>query len=90
MTGCCRELITPNERAYLDPRSIISKDSCLIMTSDASDTAVAVSLFRVLKPDATMVTPEDLRNPALSRLVGVAYKKLDDNKLKWHTFETGL
>ena len=61
--------------AYADPRTLISDNSCLVMTTDASDTAVAVSLFRVLKPDAATVTKDDLLDPKLSQLVGVCYKK---------------
>ena len=34
--------------AYSDPATIISDSSCLVMVADASDTAVAVSLFRVV------------------------------------------
>ena len=46
--------------AYSDPATIISDTSCLVMVTDASDTAVAVSLFRVLKGDASTVTKADL------------------------------
>ena len=60
------------------------------MTTDASDTAVAVSLFRVLKPDAATVTKDDLLDPKLSRRVGVCYKTLNEGQLKWHTFESEL
>ena len=60
------------------------------MTTDASDTAVAVSIFRVLKDDAATVTKDDLLDPARSQLIGVAYKKLSHNQLKWHTFESEL
>ena len=75
-------------RAYadIDPRSLLSDNSCLVMTSDASDTAVAVSLFRVLKPDAATVTKDDLLDPTVSQLVGVCYKKLNTSQLQWHTY----
>ena len=45
------------------------------MTSDASDTAVAVSLFCVKRSDASTVTKEDLLDNDLTQLIGVAYKK---------------
>ena len=76
--------------AYCDPKSIISDDSCLIMTTDASDTAVAVSLFRVKKSDAKAVTKSDLLNRDTSQLIGVVYKKLSGSQTSWHTFESEL
>ena len=83
-------LIKKQPWAYSDPRKIISENSCLIMTTDASDSAVAATLFRVSKPDAASVTKEDLLNPAVTRIVGVAYKKLTHGQLRWHTFESEL
>ena len=56
-------LIKNHECAYLDPQSIITDDSCLVMTTDASDFAVAVSLFRVKMGDTTQVTVEHLKDP---------------------------
>ena len=41
------------------PAAIISDASCLVMATDASDTAVAVPLFRVQKPDAPTVSKDD-------------------------------
>ena len=46
------QLMVNRPWAYCDPATIISDTSCLVMVTDASDTAVAVSLFRVLKGDA--------------------------------------
>ena len=76
--------------AYFDPRSLVSKGSCLVMTTDSSDTVVAVSLFRVLNDNASTVTKDDLLDPKLSQLVSVAYKKLDTCQVKWHTCEVEL
>ena len=52
--------------------------------------AVAVSLFKVNKPDASLVTKSDLLDKSVSQLIGTAYKKLSDNQQRWHTFETEL
>ena len=60
------------------------------MTTDASDSAVAATLFRVSKPDASLVTKQDLLDPAVTHIVGVAYKKLSYGQLRWHTFESEL
>ena len=76
--------------AYLDPNSIIDDESCLVMVTDASDTAVAVTLFRVKRADAAQVTKTDLQDPTVTQIVGVAYKKLTHNQLAWHTFESEL
>ena len=76
--------------AYSDPATIISDGSCLVMVTDASDTAVAVSLFRVQKPDASTVSKDDLLDPTISRLISVVHKKLDKNQVKWLTFESEL
>jgi len=83
-------LMSKNPWAYCDPRSIISDESCVVMTTDASDTAVAVTLFRVKKSDASLVTKDDLKNPEISQIIGIAYKKLSNSQRKWHTFETEL
>ena len=76
--------------AYCDPASIISDDSCLIMTTDASDTAVAASLFRVKIGDAKAVSKSDLLDRNKSQLIGVCYKKLTGSQPTWHTFESEL
>ena len=52
--------------AYSDPVTIISDNSCLVMVADASDTVVAVSLFRVIKDDASTVAKADLLDSSLS------------------------
>ena len=67
--------------AYLDPKTNISDEKCLVMTTNASDTAVAVTLFRVKLPDASTVTKEDLVNPEMAQIIGVGYKKLTDSQL---------
>ena len=46
------------------------------MTTDASDTAVAVTLFRCKKANARDVTKEDLLDPEVCQILGVAYKQL--------------
>ena len=76
--------------AYCDPATIISDTSCLVMVTDASDTAVAVSLFRVLKADASTVSKADLLDPSLSRLVAVTHRKLNATQCKWLTFKAEL
>ena len=76
--------------AYCDPASIISDASCLVMVTDASDTAVAVSLFRVKVSDASTVTKADLLDASKSQLIAVCYKKLHKSALNWHTFEAEL
>ena len=76
--------------AYCDPRSIIDDNHCLVMTTDASDTAVAVTLFRVNKPNAADITKDDLTDPSKSQIIGITYKKLNKAQLKWLTFEAEL
>ena len=77
-------------RAALDPATLLSPDTCLVQVTDASDTGVAVSLFRVHRSDASTVTKEDLLNPTLSQLIAVRYRKLTDTQRRWHTFESEL
>lgn len=76
--------------AYCDPHTIIDDDHCLMMTTDASDTAVAVSLFRVNRSDAANVSKADLLDGGKSQLIAVTYKKLNKAAVKWHTFESEL
>ena len=57
--------------------TIISDHSCLVMISDASETAVAVSLFCVLKADASTGTKADLPDSPLSGLVAATHRKLN-------------
>ena len=40
-----------------------------------SDTAIAITLFRVKKANAATVTKEDLLDPNLTQIVGVCYKQ---------------
>ena len=77
-------------RACMRPSDLIGPDRCFIAMTDASDTAVAVSLFMVLRSDAVIVTEADLKDPTISRLVGIKYKKLSAAQLKWNTFEAEL
>ena len=77
-------------RAALDPATLVDDNHCLVQVTDASDTGVAVALFRVRRPDASMVTKTDLEDPAMRQLVAVRYRKLTDVQQRWHTFETEL
>ena len=77
-------------RAALDPSTLLDADHCLVQVTDASDTGVAVALFRVRRPDASTVTKADLEDPALRQLVAIRYRKLTDAQMRWLTFETEL
>ena len=77
-------------RAALDPSTLVDADHCLVQVTDASDTGVAVALFRVRRPDASTVTKADLEDPALRQLVAIRYRKLTDVQMRWLTFETEL
>ena len=77
-------------RLALDPATMVSNESCLIQVSDASDTGVAVSLFRVLIADASTVTKEHLLDRTKSQLIAVRYRKLTGAQTRWHTFEAEL
>lgn len=83
-------MMKKREWAYLDPRTILNDDTCLVMTTDASDSAIAITLFRVKKANAATVTKEDLLDPTLTQNVGVCYKKLTKAERVWNTFETEL
>ena len=84
------QLMVNRPWAYCDHATLISDTSCLVMVTDASDTAVAVSLFRVLGADASTVTKAGLLDPSLSRLVAVTHRKLNTAQCKWLTFEAEL
>ena len=60
------------------------------MVTDASDTAVAVSLFRVKMSDVSTVTKTDLLDASKSQLIAMCYKKLHKSALNWHTVEAEL
>ena len=77
-------------RAALDPATLVDADHCLVQVTDASDTGVAVALFRVNRADASMVTKADLQDPTMRQLVAVRHRKLTDVQRRWHTFETEL
>ena len=83
-------LLRSSPLAYCDPASIISDVSCLVMVTDASGTAVAVSLFRVKMSDASTVTKAGLLDASKSQLTVVCYKKLHKSALNWRTFEAEL
>ena len=85
-----KQLLRNTPRLALDPATIVSATSCLVQVTDASDTGVAVSLFRVNKADASTVTKADLLDHNTSQLIAVRYRKLTDPQTRWHTFETEL
>ena len=43
-----------------------------------------------MKANADDVTKEDLKDPALTQLIGVCYKKLNTRQQAWHTFVSEL
>ena len=71
-----KSLLHNTPRLALDPATIVSENSCLIQVTDASDTGVAVSLFRVHIADASTVTKDDLLDRSKSQLIAVRYRKL--------------
>jgi len=91
-TACASltELITTRPLLYLDPRTLVDDEHCLVTMTDASDTGIGLNLFRVKRPDARLVTTADLANKDLSQLVDVKYNKLTGSQCRWDTFETEL
>jgi site-specific DNA-cytosine methylase len=83
-------LITTRPLLYLDPRTLVDDEHCLVTMTDASDTGIGLNLFRVKRPDARLVTTADLANKDLSQLVDVKYNKLTGSQQRWDTFEAEL
>ena len=77
-------------RAALDPATLVDDDHCLVQVTDASDTGVAVALFRVHRSDASLVTTADMHDASMRQLIAIRYRKLTDAQRRWHTFETEL
>lgn len=91
--ACSRELLKLMNKlpcAMCEPRSVISDESCMVMTTDASDTAAAVSLFRVKKPDADTVITEGLLGRDIRQLIRVAYRKIEKGQRQRLMFESEL
>ena len=86
LCGCICNL----PRAFMRPSDLIGPDVCFIAMTDASDTAVAISLFLVFVADAAQVTEADLKSSKKSRLVAMKYKKLNSAQRRWNTFEVEL
>ena len=82
--------ISNRPRAYMRPSDLVGPDTCLVSMTDASDTAVCLSLFLVRKADAKLVTKDDLQDRAVSRLVSVKYKQLSSAQQRWSTYEAEL
>ena len=58
--------------------------------TDASDTAVGLSMFLVNRPNAKLITNADLRDHSISQLIATKSITLDAGQLRWHTCETEL
>ena len=76
--------------AYMRPEDLLGPNKCIVTMTDASDSAVCISVFVVNKANAKDVTSADLRDRNMSQLVGVKRKVLSDSKRRWNTYEAEL
>ena len=82
-----KEEMTALPKAHTRPEDLITDDSCLVIMSDACDEGVGAGLWRVMKPDASTVTIEDLKDRSMSRLIATDAKILSKQEQEWFTFE---
>ena len=74
-------------RAHTDPNTILDKNHCLVIITDACDDGVGAGMWSVNKPNAQEVTMDDLHNTKITKLVAVDAKILDKSQRRWATFE---
>ena len=80
-TEACHELhkhIANQPLAHWSPHSILTALTCLIAMTDASDDAVAISLFVVKQSDARNVTKEHLKDPNMATLLSIKSAMLNE------------
>ena len=58
-----------SKRRLISPDDLRTDETCLVISSDASDEGCGASLGVVKKADASQVTPEDLHNTEICQLV---------------------
>ena len=75
------------KRRLINPDDLLSADTCLVISSDASDEGCGASLGIVRKADASQVTPEDLHNPELYQLVAPFTHVFSSAEKRMLTFE---
>ena len=89
----CQELndhITNQPLASWSPASLLTEHTCLVAMTDASDDAIAISLFVVKMADARQVTKEHLKDPKMATLIAIKSHMLNSGERKWGTYEAEL
>ena len=83
-------LIHNAPRAMWKAETILDANHCLVMLTDASDTAMACSLFFVKQANAVHVTEAMLKDKDLSQLMATKVIRLTASQRRWATWETEL
>ena len=87
----CSELldhITTRPLAFSSPTHLVDCQHCLAAMTDASDTAISITLFLVNTANANDVTFEMLQDPLQSALISVKCNILKPPQQRWCTFES--
>ena len=79
--------VTRQPRALTNPADLVTKETSLVLASDGSDVGTGAALYLCQNPDASKVTEEDLRNPAICQLVATDQRVLSKAERRYLTFE---
>ena len=81
-------LITNAPRALWRADTLLDPNHCLVILTDASDTAMACSLFFVKEANARDVTEAMLKDKQKSQLMATKVIRLTPSQKRWATWET--
>ena len=81
-------LITNAPRALWQADTLLDPNHCLVILTDASDTAMACSLFFVKEANARDVTEAMLKDKQKSQLMATKVIRLTPSQKRWATWET--
>ena len=83
-------LITSAPRSMWKAETILDPNHSLVVLTDASDTALAASLFFVKEANARDVTEAMLKDKAKSQLMATKVTRLTSSQKRWATWETEM
>ena len=76
-----------SKRRLINPDDLLTDETCLVISSDASDEGCGASLGVVRKADASQVTPEDLHSTEMYQLVAPFTHVFSSAEKRMLTFE---
>jgi hypothetical protein len=85
-----RVKLADQPKAYTNPDTVLTGDSCLMILGDADPNAIVTSLWVVFRNDAREVQVADLMEDGRALLLNLHPKSLCESQARWHISEKEL